>query len=91
MSGPCCINCVYSICDPEDWQRSLWLGEDIVPKCANHPQWPGVLHDVPGAACRNYRPKPIPPQGEDVRLIPLSGGGYVWVDADDYEWLNRYR
>jgi hypothetical protein len=23
-------------------------------------------------------------------MIPLSGGGYAWVDADDYEWLSRY-
>jgi hypothetical protein len=76
---------VYSIWEPEDWQRSLWLGEQAGPKCANHPQWPGELHDVPGAACRNYRSKPIPPQGDNVRLIPLAGGGYAWVDADDYE------
>jgi hypothetical protein len=83
MSGPCCDNCVYCVCDPEAWQRSLCLGEQIVPRCANHPQWPGV-------ACRNYLPKTAPPEGEDVRLIPLSGGGYAWVDADDYEWLSRY-
>jgi hypothetical protein len=32
----------------------------------------------------------MPPEDESVRLIALSGGGYAWVDADDYEWLNRY-
>lgn len=90
MSGPCCNNCVYSVCDPEDWCRSLWLGESIVPKCANHPQWPGVLHDVPGVACPNYQHKPALPQGDDVRFIPLAGGGYAWVDAADYERLSRY-
>jgi hypothetical protein len=90
MSGPCCINCVYSICDPEDWRRSLWLGEDIVPKCANHPQWPGVLHDVPGVACPNYQARTALPEGDAVRLIPLAGAGYAWVDAADYERLSRY-
>jgi len=90
MSGPCCDNCVYCIADPEDWPRSLYLGESIVPKCANHPQWPGVVHDVPGVPCENYQPRPIPPADASVRLIPLSGGGYAWVDAADYEWLNQY-
>ena len=91
MSGPCCNNCVYCICDPEDWLRSLRSGEPTVPRCANHPQWPGVVHDVPGVACPNYRPGPVPPHRDDVRLIPLSNGGYAWVDAADYEWLNQYR
>ncbi len=90
MSGPCCNNCVYCILDPEDWLRSLWLGESIVPRCANHPRWPGVLHDVPGVPCANYQPRPEPPKEDAVRLIPLSGGGYAWVDAADYEWLNQY-
>jgi len=91
MSGPCCDNCVYCIADPEDWPRSLYLGESVVPKCANHPQWPGVVHDVPGVPCENYRAKPVLPQGDSVRLIPLVEGGYAWVDAADYEWLNQYR
>ena len=89
MSGPCCYNCVYSVCDPEDWRRSLWLGESIVPRCANHPQWPGRLHDVPGVPCRNYRPRPAIPEG-DVRMIPLGDGDYAYVDAADYDWLRRW-
>ncbi|NLZ07588.1 MAG: hypothetical protein GXY19_20650 [Phycisphaerae bacterium] len=90
MSGPCCNNCVYCIFDPEDWLRSLYLGEPIVPKCANHPQWPGVVHYVPGVGCENYQPRPMPPEDDSVRLIPLSGGGYALVDGADYEWLNQY-
>ncbi|HPC94201.1 MAG TPA: HNH endonuclease [Sedimentisphaerales bacterium] len=90
MSGPCCNNCAYCILDPEDWLRSLYLGEPIVPKCANHPQWPGVVHYVPGVGCENYRRRPMPPEDDSVRLIPLSGGGYALVDAADYEWLNQY-
>jgi len=90
MSGPCCINCVYCIVDPEDSYRSLYRGEPTVPRCANHPQWPGVVHQVPGVGCENYQPRPEPPADASVRLISLSGGGYAWVDAADYEWLNRY-
>ena len=90
MSGPCCNNCVYCVCDPEDWLRSLWRGEPIVPRCANHPQWLGVRHDVPGVACPNYRRKCVLPEGDAVRLVPLVEGGYACVDAADYEWLSRY-
>jgi hypothetical protein len=90
MSGPCCDNCVYCLCDPEEWRRSLARGEPIVPQCANHPRWPGVPHEVPGVACPNYRRKPVLPEGEAVRLIPLAEGGYVWVDAADYKRLSPY-
>ena len=90
MWGPSCENCVYGIFDPEDWHRSQGLGEPITPKCANHPRWPGVVHYVPGVGCRNYQRRPMPPEDDSVRLIALSGGGYAWVDAADYEWLNQY-
>jgi hypothetical protein len=90
MAGQCCDNCVYSVCDPELWRRWLWLGEPILPRCANYPQWPGRLHDVPGVACHNYRPKPVLPEGDGVRLIPLGDGFYAYVDAPDYEELSRY-
>jgi len=65
------------------------LGEPILPTCANHPQWPGQLHEVPGVPCKNYRRRPAAPQG-DVRLIPLADGLYAYVDAADYEWLRRW-
>jgi len=89
MAGPNCSNCVYCVCDPELWLRLMWMGEPILPRCANHPLWPGQLHDVPGVPCRNYRPKPVAPTG-DVRLIPLADGFYAYVDAADYEWLSRW-
>ena len=91
MAERTCFNCVYSYCDPLLWLR--WLGEDeeIVPQCANHPQWPGQLHEVPGVPCRNYRPKPVPPQGDNVRMIALGDGCYAYVDAADYEWLNQWQ
>jgi len=90
MAGKCCDNCVYSVCDPELVQRLLCLGEPIVPRCANHPQWPGQLHDVPGVPCRNYRRKPVLPQGDNVRTIPLGDGFYAYVDAPDYERLSQH-
>jgi hypothetical protein len=65
-------------------------GLSIVPQCGNHPQWPGQLHDVPGVPCHHYRPKPEPPQGPGVRMIALTNGGYAYVDAADFEWLNKY-
>jgi len=64
----------------------------LVPQCANHPQWPGQLHDVPGTPCRNYLPKPPEPDASDdtVRRIPLGDGQFAIVDAADYDWLNQY-
>ena len=91
MAERTCFNCVYCCCDPCLWLRWLGEGEEIVPQCANHPQWPGQLHDVPGVPCRNYRPKPVPPQGDSVRMIALTDGGYAYVDAADYDWLNQWR
>lgn len=91
MAERTCFNCMYCICDPCLWLRWLWEGQSIVPQCANHPQWPGLLHDVPGVPCRNYRPKLVPPEGDNVRMIATIDGGYVYVDAADYEWLNRWK
>jgi len=90
MAEHTCHNCVYSLCDPCQWLRNLRLGEPILPRCANHPQWPGRIHDVPGVPCRNYRPRSPMPEG-DVRLIPLGDGHYAYVDAADYEWLSRWK
>jgi hypothetical protein len=64
------------------------------PLCSNHPDAPGQLREVSsGGICRNYRPKPpAPAQPEEtVRRIALAHGGFVLVDAADYEWLNRYQ
>ncbi len=66
------------------------MGEPLMAKCANHPRWPGVVHYVPGVGCKNHQRRPLPPEDDSVRLIPLSGGGYAWVDAADYEWLNGH-
>jgi hypothetical protein len=85
-----CHTCIYSYADSGLWLRRQWAGEPLLPSCANHPQWPGRMREVPGVPCRNYRPKPALPQG-DVRLIPLGDGYYAYVDAADYEWLNQWK
>jgi hypothetical protein len=64
------------------------------PLCANHPDAPGLLREVSsGGFCRNYRPKPPAPAqpAGTVRRITLARGGFVLVDAADYEWLNRHK
>ncbi|MEN6578865.1 MAG: HNH endonuclease [Phycisphaerales bacterium] len=91
MAERTCHNCVYSCCDPGLWLRAVWRGEPLVPRCANHPWWPGRLHEVPGVPCRNYRPRPPVPQGDNVRMIPLDDGFYAYVDAADHEWLSRWK
>jgi len=91
MAERTCHNCVYCCYDPCLWLRLVEEGEPLLPRCANHPRWPGQVHEVPGVPCRNYRPRPTPPEGDDVRLIPLMEGGYAYVDAADYEWLNQWR
>lgn len=90
MAERTCFNCMYVSCEPGVWLRCLATRERLVPKCANHPQWPGQLHDVPGVPCRNYRAKPAEPPG-DIKRIPLGHGQYVLVDAADYEWLNQWK
>jgi hypothetical protein len=89
MAVRICLNCVYVRCDPNEWLRCVDRGEPLLPMCANHPQWPGELREVPGTPCRNYQPQP-PEPGGDVRRIPLSNGQFVIVDAADYEWLSQY-
>jgi len=76
-------------CEPGVWLRCLSAGEALVPRCANHPRWPGQLREVPGVPCRNYRAKLTEPPG-DVRRIPLGHGLYALVDAADYEWLSQW-
>jgi len=90
MAGRSCHHCVYSVCDADLWLHSMWAGEPVVPRCANHPRWPGQLRDVPGVPCRNFWPKLVPPRGGNVRLIPFGDGLYAYVDAADYEELSRH-
>ena len=89
MAGRTCHNCVYSRCEPDRWLRDLCANQPLLPRCANHPRWPGQLREVPGVPCENYRPKPFEPPGA-VRRIPLGEGYYALVDAADYEALSQW-
>ena len=89
MAGRSCYDCVYVRVDPDEWLRQLAAGQTLVPQCANHPQWPGQLREVPGTPCANFRARHPEPEGQ-VRRIPLGDGHYALVDAADYEELSRY-
>jgi hypothetical protein len=94
MVKPSCHTCVFAYWDRGLWLRSLGLGWPGRPVCANHPDAPGVMREIPpGGVCRNYRAKPAAPNlaDETVKRIPLAGGLYAYVDAADYEWLSRYK
>jgi hypothetical protein len=87
-----CHTCIYAYWDRGLWLRTLWSGFPAGPMCANHTDSPGRLKECPsGRVCRNYRPRPPTPKGENVKLIPLDGGFYAYVDAEDFEWLNQWR
>ncbi len=90
MAEHTCFNCSYCICDPCLWLSLMRYHEPILPRCANHPLWPGQLHEVPGVPCRRYHPRPTLPEGDNVRMIALTDGAYAYVDAADFEWLNQW-
>lgn len=84
MAERTCWNCVYVSNEPGALLRHQ------PPRCANHPRWPGWLHEVPGVPCRNYQARPVEPP-DDIRRIPLGHGQYAYVDAADYEWLSQWK
>ena len=95
-----CYDCVHAVWDLGLWARTLSSGWPVGPFCANHPDTPGQMRQVPcSGPCRNFRPKPKPPQrdeppapaGDDVRHIALTKGKFAIVDAADYEYLSRFR
>ncbi len=86
-----CHMCVYAHWDPDQCVRTLWTGFPARPMCGNQPDAPGRMKACwLGRVCRNYRPRPPTPTGENVRLIPLNHGFYAYVDAADFEWLSQW-
>jgi hypothetical protein len=67
--------------------------------CANRDDAPGRLILLEKqAACRNFRAtnkirraKVKQPKNEKIRFIPLTKGKVAIVDAEDYEWLSKYK
>jgi hypothetical protein len=87
-----CHTCVYAHWDPGLWLRTLGSGFPARPTCANQPDSFGRLKECPaGPACRNYRPRPPTPRGENIKTIPLTGGFHAYVDAADFEELKQWR
>ena len=93
MIKPSCHTCVFAWWDRGQWLASLSSVFASRPVCANHPDTPGLMREIPpGEVCRNYRAKPKDPDLADgaVKRIPLAGGLYAYVDAADFESLNKY-
>ena len=98
MAERSCHDCAFCVWDKGLWLRGLWSGFPARATCANHPDTPGTLREVPpGGPCRNFRAKrqppvrlePPPPPDDTVRYIPLTKGKFAIVDAADYEWLSQ--
>jgi hypothetical protein len=93
MPKASCHSCVYAYWDPGLWLRTLQSGFPARPFCANQSDTPGREQETPsGGVCRNYRPRPADPDTTDgtVKRIPVTGGLWAYVDAADFDWLNRY-
>ena len=92
-----CFDCVFCISSVVVWARSLSSGFPIPGQCANHPDTPGQVRPVLyGGTCRNFRLKvfrldPPEPPNDSIRYIPLTRGLFAIVDAEDYEWLSKYK
>jgi len=91
-----CLDCVFCISSLTLWLRTLVLGLPVGGQCANHPDTPGQIRPIPRRPCRNFRGRPFraePPQppNDRIRYIPLTRGLFAIVDAEDYEWLSRYK
>jgi hypothetical protein len=87
-----CHTCIHAHWDPGLWMRTLWSGFPARPMCANRTDAPGLMRECPqGRVCRNYRARPLTPTGENVKMIPLTGGFHAYVDAEDYEEVNQWR
>ena len=93
MGKASCYSCVYSFWEKGKWIWGLGLGMPYRPVCANHPDAPGLMREIPpGGVCRNYRAKlkDLDLADGTVKRIPLAGGLYAYVDAADFESLNKY-
>ena len=85
-------NCVYAI-------RAIGHSKSVLV-CTNKAGSAGQLHLAePTDLCRNFQPKnKIPcrpeikqPKDSQIRFIPLTKGKVAIVDAQDYDWLSKYK
>jgi hypothetical protein len=86
-----CQYCIYAF-KPIGASRAILI-------CVNKEGWEGSLCVVkPEGLCRRFKPKPVStPQESEIpkintgKLIPLTQGKFAIVDAEDYDWLMRYK
>lgn len=91
-----CYHCMFCVTNLVLWARTLLSGFPVIGQCVNHVDTPGQWRPVPSRPCRNFRARPYrtePPEPPDdsIRYIPLTRGLHAIVDAEDYEWLSRYK
>jgi len=99
MAERTCYDCASCVFDKCLWMRTLGPGFPARAMCANHPDTPGTLREVPlDGPCRNFKARPDagrieppPPPNDDVRYIPLTKKKFAIVDAADYEWLSKHK
>ncbi|MBN1358996.1 MAG: HNH endonuclease [Sedimentisphaerales bacterium] len=92
----CCHDCVFCISAGMIWMQTLMSGFPVSGLCANHPDTPGLVRPIPHKPCRNFKGKPFraappDPPNDKIRYIPLTRGLHAIVDAEDYEWLSKYK
>ena len=90
-----CHDCMFCLSPAGLWMRTLQSGFPFRGLCANHPDTPGQVRELPyDGPCRNFRAKRVPPPeppSDDVRYIPLTRGMHAIVDARNFDWLNQYK
>lgn len=91
-----CWHCMFYLSDVMLWARTLLSGFPISGLCANNADTPGRIRPAPGRICRNFRLRPFrvdtpEPPNDKIRYIPLTRGLHAIVDAEDYEWLSKYK
>lgn len=91
-----CHHCVFCISAGMLWMQTIMSGFPVTGLCANHAETPGLIRPIPCKPCRNFRAKPYrtappDPPNDQIRYIPLTRGLHAIVDAEDYEWLSKYK
>ena len=86
-----CKSCIYYLPVRGRGQKALL--------CVNSDAYRGrITLTTAEHCCGNYRqvrvvnrPAVTQPTGSDIRFIPLTKGKVAVVDADDYDWLSKYK
>ena len=97
---PRCQNCVFGVRPKGKWWRLILLQFPNLLACLNHPDGRGeMVETISNRVCRNFRCRYHPPvrldvpvsPGPGVRVIALTRGKHVLVDAEDYDRLMKHK